>query len=104
MYCDGYYFFNDLGLGYGLACEVPRKYGDSWVELSEKQKSDIINSFYPQIESDIKRALDWIKNKKIILTGTKNEMDRWEFGHASTVSRRTPSTQLNIRPLSIGPR
>lgn len=79
MYCDGYYFFEDLGLGYGLSCEVPLKYANTWEELSEKQKSDIVNSFYPQIESDIKRALDWIENKKIILTGTKNDMDRWEF-------------------------
>lgn len=81
MYCHGYYFFQDLGLGYGLACEVPpSKYNtDNWNELNEKEKNEIINSFFPQIESDIQRAIHWIENDKIILTGTKNELDYWEF-------------------------
>lgn len=79
MYCNGYYFFEDLGLGYGLSCEVPLKYANSWEELSQGQKSDILNGFYPQIESDIKRALDWINNKRIVLTGIKNDLNRWEF-------------------------
>lgn len=81
MYCHGYYFFEDLGLGYGLTCEVPpSKYSsDNWEELNEKEKNGIISSFFPQIESDIQRAINWIKNDKLILTGTKNELDYWEF-------------------------
>lgn len=81
MYCHGYYFFEDLGLGYGLTCEVPpSKYGsDNWEELNEKEKLEIISGFFPQIESDIQRAIHWIETDKIILTGTKNELDYWEF-------------------------
>jgi hypothetical protein len=82
MYCHGYYFFQDLGLGYGLTCEVPpvNKYNaQTWEELSEIEKDEIINSFYPQIENDLKRAISWLENKKIILTGKKNEMNYWEF-------------------------
>jgi hypothetical protein len=81
MYCHGYHFFQDLGLGYGLTCEVPpSKYcSDNWDELKEKERNEIINGFFPQIESDIKRAIHWIENDKIILTRTKNENDHWEF-------------------------
>jgi len=79
MYCNGYCFFEDLGLGYGLACEVPLKYANSWEKLSDEQKTDIITGFYPQIESDIKRAIDWIESKKILLTGLQDDMNRWQF-------------------------
>lgn len=85
MYCNGYYFFEDLGLGYGLSCEVPLKYANSWEELNQEQKKEILNGFYPQVESDIKRAVDWINNKKIVLTGAKNDMERWEY-----IDNRTP--------------
>jgi hypothetical protein len=81
MYCHGYDFFQDLGLGYGLTCEVPpSKYSsDNWDGLNEKEKNEIVNSFFPQIESDIQRAILWIENDKLILSGTKNELNHWEF-------------------------
>jgi hypothetical protein len=81
MYCHGYDFFQDLGLGYGLTCEVPpSKYGsDNWDELDEQVKNEIVNSFFPQIESDIQRAILWIENDKLILSGTKNETNHWEY-------------------------
>lgn len=81
MYCHGYDFFQDLGLGYGLTCEVPpsKCSSDTWDDLNEKEKNEIISSFFPQIESDIQRAIHQIENDKIILTGTKNELDYWEF-------------------------
>ncbi len=78
MYCDGYYFLDDLGLGYGLSCEVP-SCANSWEELSDQQKINIINSFYPQLEHDLQRALNWIESKKVILTGTKDDLNRWQY-------------------------
>ncbi|MCT4618344.1 MAG: hypothetical protein N4A62_03035 [Marinisporobacter sp.] len=81
MYCHGYIFFEDLGLGYGLTCEVPpSKYtADTWYELNEEEKDEIIDTFYPKITVDIKRAIDWIENDKIVLLGTQNELEHWEF-------------------------
>lgn len=78
MYCDGYYFLDDLGLGYGLSCEVP-SCANSWEELSNQQRINIINSFYPQLEHDLQRTLNWIESKKILLTGTKNDLNRWQY-------------------------
>ncbi len=78
MYCDGYYFLEDLGLGYGLSCEVPLG-ANTWEELSDQQRISIINSFYPQLEQDLKRALIWIESKKIVLSGKRSDYNRWEF-------------------------
>ena len=80
MYCDGYYFLHDLGLGYGLACEVPLNSGaNSWEELNDNEKNELINGFYPHIIGHIEKVLEWIDNNKIILTGKKNDLGHWEF-------------------------
>lgn len=94
MYCDGYHFFEDLGLGYGLTCEVPpNKYrAETWDELNEREKDEIIDSFFPQVTVDIKRAINWIENNKIVLLGTKNELEHWEF----LDNRNTEEKKSNI--------
>ncbi len=47
--------------------------------MSDQQRINIINSFYPQLEHDLQRVLNWIESKKIILTGTKAELNLWQF-------------------------
>ena len=50
MYCNGYYFLQDIGLGYGLACEVPLNSGaNTWEELDEQDRIELVNTFYPRI-------------------------------------------------------
>jgi hypothetical protein len=90
LYCDGYYFLFDLGLGYGLACEVPIKYADTWEELSDEQRRRIIDGFYPHIISDVQRALEWLETGKIVLTGTKNEINHWQF-----IDNRDPDEKIS---------
>ena len=49
LYCHGYTFLNDLGLGYGLMCEVPspsRYSADSWDELKDSEKKKLLDSFF----------------------------------------------------------
>jgi hypothetical protein len=81
LYCDGYYFLDKLGLEYGLTCLVPpNKYRvDSWEELSEEEQKELIDGFYPKIIAEINRVIQLIETKKIILTGRKDEFDRWEY-------------------------
>lgn len=82
LYCQGYEFLNDLGLGYGLIINgppAPKYKVATWEELSEAEKHELIESFYPQIESDIKRAIDWIEGGKIIFTGKQDELCHYEY-------------------------
>lgn len=81
MYCDGYYFLEDLGLGFGLSCVVPpSKYSaNSWYELSDDDKNDLINSFYPRIIAYLNRVLEWIMDRKVVIKGTKNDLGYWEY-------------------------
>jgi hypothetical protein len=86
LYYKGYTFFNDLGLGYGLTVEVPpSKYpSDNWTDLTDQNKAELLQSFYPQLESDIQRAIDWVEQGKIIFKGTTNEMGNQEYDDLRT--------------------
>ena len=82
LYCDGYGFLQDLGLGYGLACQCPQAMNyeaETWEDLQDFEKTKIINRFYPQIDSDLKKALHWITDSKIILTGERDEINHWQY-------------------------
>ena len=82
FYCKGYNFFDNLGLGYGLAIEVPRienTKADTWDELTQEQQSNLLDSFYPDLETEIKKVIYWLDNRKVILTGIKNQYNHFEY-------------------------
>ena len=81
LYCNGYIFLQKIAIEYGLNCIVPpSNYKvNHWTKLTEFEKEEIINSFYPEIENDIKDVIELIENGKIILTGLKDDNDRYLF-------------------------
>lgn len=48
MYCHGCEFLQSIGIEYGLMCEVPTN-ANSWDDLNNNQKRQLVNSFYPKI-------------------------------------------------------
>jgi len=100
LYCHGYAFLNDLGLGYGLMIEVPPspKYkAETWEELSDSEKQELLDSFYPQLESDIKRAIEWIENGKLILKGRKDEIGHYEYEDLRTEEERDSTVWTEVK-------
>ena len=71
LYCRGYSFLDNLGLGYGLAVEAPYPQADHWDNLTASQQQKLLASFYPKLNVEIKKVLDWLDTGKIILTGNK---------------------------------
>lgn len=81
LYCKGYYFLEDLGLGIGLFVEVPHKYGvEYYHELNERQKNEIVDSVYPTAKELATELKNWILDGDLKLTGDKeSELNRWEY-------------------------
>jgi|GEM_PF-384651 len=81
LYCKGYYFLEDLGLGIGLFVEVPNKYGvEYYHELNEKQKKKIVDSVYPSAQELAIELKKWILSGDLKLTGEKeSELNRWQY-------------------------
>lgn len=69
LYCKGYNFLDNLGIGFGLTLDCPySEYGvDSYEELTQEQKDKIVNSFYPKIQFEIKKVLDWLDSGLILI-------------------------------------
>jgi len=90
MYCNGYYFLENLGLGYGLSIEVPPSYynAQSWEDLKYLEQERLINSFYPAIRQEAKRVIYWLDSKKIVLTGHSGEYQGIEYEDNRTVEEK----------------
>lgn len=81
LYCHGYYFLREIALGFGLTCTyTPKGYSErSWYDLLLEEKRKLHKLFQPKLYSCLNRSLNWIKNDDIIITGTKGDLDRWEY-------------------------
>jgi hypothetical protein len=76
LYCRGYEFLQDLGLGMGLSIEVPMINGSavsSWQALSADQQNRHLESLSPLLEECIADLVLQLKTKKIVLTGELDE-------------------------------
>ncbi|MFZ6845623.1 hypothetical protein [Undibacterium sp. RuTC16W] len=93
LYCDGYYFLDNLGLGYGLAVIVPReKYkGETWLELTTQDQQELINEFYPGIAEEAKKVISWLNSGKIVLTDHSGEYQGIEYQDNRTAIEKEPT-------------
>jgi hypothetical protein len=76
LYCRGYYFLQDLGLGYGLAVDAPwvkNTTANTWDELTSNQQAELLASFSPGLERELDRVQHWLVTGQIILTGEYDE-------------------------------
>ncbi len=71
MYCDGYYFIDNLGLSYGLSVAVPPSNGKdcSWDMLESVEQRKLVDGFYPAIAEEAEKVIHWLESGKIVLTG-----------------------------------
>lgn len=93
LYCKGYSFFDNLGLGYGLSVEVDgiNNYEETWDHLGKTEQRNLLHSFYPDIDIEIKKVISWLDTKKIILTGIKDKYNHFEYIDNRTELEKQPT-------------
>jgi|SRR5579871_3757449 len=92
LYCKGYNFMDNLGLGYGLAVEVPYSQADYWDELNDEQQKNLLDSFYPQLNVEIEKVISWLEEGKIILTGNKDNYNHYfDYADNRTEDEKRPT-------------
>lgn len=82
LYCKGYFFLQDLGIGFGLAVEVPNvknTTADTWDELTVEQQKVLLDSFSPKLEECLERAINWLETKQINLTGEQDNIGHYVY-------------------------
>jgi hypothetical protein len=99
LYCKGYNFLEDLGLGIGLAVEVPsvnNTTAETWDELTSGQQKKLLDSFYPELEECIKQIIDFLETKKIILIGEQDEMGHYGYEDFRTELERESKLWVTV--------
>ena len=82
LYCKGYTFLRDLGLGIGFAVKEPSviiSSAETWDELTPQQQKELLDGFSPELEKCIENVIYWLETKKIIPTGKLNEIDHYGY-------------------------
>ena len=80
LYCSGYNFLDNLGIGYGLKLVVPYEFdADEWEDIGEEKRKAIIDGFYPKLAEEADKVINWIKTGIVILSGKVNERGRKEY-------------------------
>ena len=91
LYCRGYRFLQELGLGYGIAVEIPyleNVPAETWDELTPNQQKELLAGFYPGLDLELTRVLDWLTTGKIVLTGEYDELGHHDYLDLRTSGER----------------
>ncbi|WP_027709740.1 hypothetical protein [Zooshikella ganghwensis] len=93
MYCDGYGFLDNLGLGYGLTVTVPpSEYNaDSWDKLKSPEQKRLIESFYPSVCEEAEKVIGWLDTGKIVLTGHNGDFQGIQYTDSRTPEEKEPT-------------
>jgi hypothetical protein len=99
LYCRGYSFLQDLGLGIGLAVEVPRvnnTTADTWEELTKEEQKELLDSFSPELEECIEQVTIWLETKKIVMTGEQDEIGHYKYEDLRTEEERKSKLWVTV--------
>jgi hypothetical protein len=88
LYCSGYNFFDNLGMGYGLTFANDFFDFSDWTNLTDNQQNQRIEKIYGGVKKEAGLVLEWINCGKIILTGEVDEIDHYEYIDKRTETER----------------
>jgi hypothetical protein len=86
LYCSGYNFFDNLGLGYGLTFSEDFWDFSDWEKLTTEQKKNRIDRVYSGVKKEAELVLKWLDEGKIVPTGETDDI-----GHFDYIDKRTDS-------------
>lgn len=81
LYCHGFNFFRRLGLGLGLSMVyLPViNIGETWKNLTEAEKKQLIKRVTPALEEELLQITTWLDKRIIVITGEKDELNHFVY-------------------------
>jgi hypothetical protein len=86
LYCDGFWFLDNLGLGYGLGITCPNDFNGK------------VEDYYPKILVEVEKVLGWLDSGKIIITGHSGEYQGIEYVDYRSQKEQQPT---GFKPIKI---
>ncbi|EMO78644.1 hypothetical protein ORQ95_11975 [Leptospira kirschneri] len=98
LYCKGYYFLNILGISFGLNLMSPREYNydKNISELIKSEQIKLANALYPEIIYHVNLIQNFLKDKKIIVTGKLDDSNNYEYIDNRTEVEKAQTEFRNI--------
>lgn len=93
LYCDGFYFLDTLGLGYGLAIRVPPHGYSSeyWQELNNEEKNRLLGSILPDAVDEARKVLTWLDEGKIVMIDEQDELGHYLYIDKRSENEKKPN-------------
>lgn len=88
LYCSGYNFFDNLGLGYGLTFSEDFWDYTDWESLTSEQQNSRIDRIYPSVKRDAELVLKWLDEAKVVPTGETDDIGDYQYIDKRTHSER----------------
>ena len=79
LYCDGYYFLDNIGIGYGLTFADDFYDFTDWTKLPTYEKTKRIEAIYEGVKSEAEKLRDLLHRKKVILTGEVDNLGHFDY-------------------------
>jgi hypothetical protein len=89
LYCNGYSFLDNLGLGYGLTAIGITELDEHGKKLSSEEQNKSIDDLIPGATIEAQKILTWLETGKIEII-KKDEDDRGSFIDRRTEAEKQP--------------
>lgn len=91
LYCDGYGFLDNIGLGYGLTFANDFYEFTDWMKLSSEEKNKRIGTIYDGVKAEAEKVRSWLDGKKVVLTGEVDGIGRVNYIDNRTTEEKKPT-------------
>jgi len=91
LYCDGYSFLDNIGLGYGLTFANEFYEYKDWMKLSSEEKNKRIEAIYSDVKTEVEKVRSWLDRKKVVLTGEVDEIGHFDYIDNRTAEEKKPT-------------
>lgn len=79
LYCYGFDFMDNLGMGYGLGLTCPDYYNEK------------VDDYYPKILGEVEKVLEWLDSGKIVITSHSGKYQGIEYEDSRSVEEKEPT-------------
>lgn len=94
LYCKGYYFLDNLGLGYGLSFID----FDDTEHLTATRMDELLSGAYPLLVAEAQRVLRWLDDGTIRPTGEEDETGQMGFVDNRSAEEKKPAAFQRAKP------
>jgi hypothetical protein len=94
LYCRGFYFLDNLALGFGI--EVQSRL-DEGVSRDSIEIHDLIESFLPNIHQEAEKVLSWLVEGKIIIRDEYDDLGDIQFIDNRLENEKVPTAYIKAK-------